>query len=109
MNDPTTILVCLTTVASRDDARKLGQDLLKQNLAACVQIDAEIESHYRWEERDCCETEYRLVIKTAAANRDSLMQHLRRVHPYDQPQILFIPTVASDPGFAEWVAKCVHR
>ena len=65
MNDP--IAIVLTTVESIDDANRLAADLLEQRLAACIQIDGPIVSHYRWEGKLQQANEYRLVIKVAAS------------------------------------------
>ncbi|QEF96170.1 Divalent-cation tolerance protein CutA [Stieleria maiorica] len=103
MTQPTDVLVCLTTVADQQQARAIAQALLERRVAACVQIDAPIESHYCWEGRVCCEPEYRLVIKTAAGQQGRLKQTLRELHPYDVPQIVILQSVDIDPDYASWV------
>lgn len=45
---PVALWLLTTTVANRDDARRLAGLVLQQALAACVQIQ-QIESHYRWD------------------------------------------------------------
>ena len=97
------VLVCLTTVSNRDQARELARTLLDRRVAACVQIDGPIESHYRWDGKECCETEFRLVIKTSCARQDHLRELLRKIHPYDQPQIVTLKSVDVDAGYAAWV------
>ena len=103
MSELPPVLVCLTTVADQKDARELAKQLLDRRAAACVQIDGPIESHYRWEGRDCCEGEYRLVIKTSVSRKDALRELLREIHPYDQPQIVTLESADVDPGYAAWV------
>jgi periplasmic divalent cation tolerance protein len=105
MPDTPSTLVCLTTVADQETARKLAKRLLDRRAAACVQIEGPIESHYRWEGRDCCEIEYRLVIKTSVSRKEELREFLREIHPYDQPQILTLQSVDVDPGYSAWVRE----
>jgi uncharacterized protein involved in tolerance to divalent cations len=44
-----TLLIGWTTVDSEAAARRLGNGLVTTRLAACVQIDACVESVYLWE------------------------------------------------------------
>ncbi|MCA9140144.1 MAG: divalent-cation tolerance protein CutA [Planctomycetales bacterium] len=103
MNSRPIILVCLTTVSNQNQAREMARALLDQRVAACVQIDGPIESHYRWQGEDCCESEFRLVIKTSVEQKDRLREFIRDVHPYDQPQIVTLESVDVEAGYAAWV------
>lgn len=99
------LVVCLSTVADLEQARSLASSMIRERLAACVQIDGPIESHYQWEGKTCREQEYRLVIKTTSAKGDQLKQRLMVLHPYDQPQIVLLPCSDSDSGYADWVRQ----
>lgn len=103
------ILVCLTTVADQHQARKIAQALLQHRAAACVQIDGPIESHYHWEGQDCCDQEYRLVIKTAIDWQHRLRELIREIHPYDHPQIVTLQSIDVDQGYATWVNEQTDR
>ena len=102
------VLVCLTTVSDQDQARRIAKELLEKRVAACVQIDGPVESHYRWQDKVECETEYRLVIKTSEGKKSDLHDLIREIHPYDQPQIVTLQSVHVDPGYAEWVEQEVR-
>ncbi|MCS7469364.1 divalent-cation tolerance protein CutA [Stieleria sp. ICT_E10.1] len=103
MIDAPTVLVCWTTVSEQQQARTIAQALLERRVAACVQIDGPIESHYCWDGRVCCETEYRLVIKTSAQQQTRLKEVLRALHPYEVPQIVTVRSVDADRDYARWV------
>lgn len=103
MDSALPILVCLTTVSSQDQARELARALLNERAAACVQIDGPIESHYHWDGKDCCDAEFRLVIKTSVQLKDRLREFIRAHHPYDQPQIVTLQSFDVDAGYASWV------
>ncbi len=105
MNARPQVLVCLTTVSDRDQARDLAPVPLKEHMAACVQIDGPIESHYHWDGKDCCDREYRLVIKTSVQHQERLREFIRTHHPYDQPQIVTLQSVDADAGYASWVEE----
>ena len=101
------IVIVLTTVSSEADAQSLATLLIEASLAACVQIDSPIESHYIWQGQKQVDREYRLVIKTTLAATDKLIETLGAHHPYDQPQLLVVPVIAAAPGYARWVTAQV--
>ncbi|EMI42818.1 divalent-cation tolerance protein CutA [Rhodopirellula sp. SWK7] len=104
-NNPKTdsLVIVWTTVADQDSARRLASSMLENRLAACVQIDSAIESHYRWEGRLHVDQEFRLIIKTRASLSSSVVHWLTENHPYDEPQILVTPVTEATPGYAAWV------
>ena len=95
--------IVLTTVATPDDARRLADGLLDQRLAACVQILA-IQSAYRWKGAIQREPEQLLLIKTRAALGPEVEAHLRAHHPYEVPEIVFVPIAAGSPDYLRWLA-----
>ena len=103
MSEHHPVIVCLTTTKDQEEARSIAGQLIEESLAACVQIDTPIESHYRWEGKVCRETEYRLVIKTSVEKTAALRERLRTIHSYDQPQIVMLASHDADPGYARWV------
>lgn len=105
MQDAALSLV-LTTVSTRQQAQTLARQMVAQRLAACVQLHA-IDSVYRWQDAMQEESEWRLLLKTTAAQAPALMQALRAAHPYAQPALLHLPARAA-PDFAAWVAAEVH-
>jgi len=98
------ILSVATTVGSEEDAHRLGRLLVEHRLAACVQVEPGLQSHYRWQGSVCQEPEVRLVIKTLPQCRQALEQFLAQHHPYELPQ--FIATTASATReYAQWVRQ----
>lgn len=96
------ILSLTTTVASLEDAQRLAAALLEQRLAACVQLDAGLQSHYRWQGALCAEEEVRLTVKSLPALLPQLQAFMAEHHPYDVPQLLW-QTLAASAGYDEWV------
>lgn len=80
------MLVAWTTVANQADAERIAASVVAARLAACVQIDGPISSHYCWEGRAICEREYRLCFKFLDSHAQELEQHMLACHPYDTPE-----------------------
>lgn len=98
------ILSVTTTVASQADGERLARELLSRRLAACVQIEAGLRSHYRWQGEVCEENEVRVVVKTLPSCRDALIAFFGEHHPYEVPQFL-AATLAASPAYAKWVCE----
>lgn len=96
------ILSLTTTVATREDAQRLARALVEQRLAACVQLDEGVQSHYRWEGALCADPEVRLTVKSLPSLLPRLQAFFAEGHPYDVPQLLW-QTMAASPAYAEWV------
>ena len=92
-----------TTVASAEDARRLAQAVLAQRLAACVQIEA-VVSHYRWQGALHEDAEHRLVCKTVPGAVPALLGLLQAMHPYELPELVVQPLLAS-ARYADWVRQ----
>ena len=102
------LLLVLTTVATRADADALARAMVEQRLAACAQISA-IDSVYRWQGAVQSEGEFRVLFKTTAERYPALEAALRSRHPYTLPAIVALPVVQALPAFADWVAHEVRE
>jgi periplasmic divalent cation tolerance protein len=102
------VLTVVTTVGSAQDAQKLAGEILARRLAACVQVDAGVTSHYRWKGSLCEEPEVRLTIKTLPALEAPLQELFDTAHPYELPQFVCALERASAP-YAQWVRSEVQR
>lgn len=103
---PPRVLSLVTTVASMEDARRLALLLLERQLAACVQIEPGVVSHYVWQGRQCEEPELRLTIKTLPGLAGRVQELFASHHPYELPQFLTTEMEAS-AAYAAWVSESV--
>lgn len=103
---PGSFLAVVTTVGSREDARRIARAVVERGLAACAQI-SEIESVYRWDGLLQQEPEFRLLCKTTAACAGAAMEAIRAMHPYELPAIHAWPVERIDAAYAAWIeAQC---
>ena len=101
MLDPAIIVI--TQVPDRALAGDLARILLEQRLAACVNIGAPVESIYHWRGRIETGREIPVAIKTRPALYSHVEGAIRRIHPYDTPEILAIPVVGGDARYLDWL------
>ena len=96
-------IVVFMTSANALEARRIANELVERQLAACVQILPEIESVYRWNGEVQCETEILLVAKTTAAQFDDLERAVREIHSYDTPEIVAVPVAQVSEPYRAWL------
>ena len=98
------VLVALCTAPDEQTATDLARRLVEEKLAACVNIIGPVRSIYRWDGRIEDEAELQLAIKSHASRADALTAWIGKNHPYDEPELLFLPVEGGAPGYLAWVA-----
>ena len=86
-----------------DRAEEMAKTIVEERLAACVNVVPGVVSVYRWKgavERD---EERTLLIKTGDARVAALMDGIRKIHPYEVPEIVVLPVESVNPAYAAWV------
>lgn len=96
----------LITVPNRSLARSLAKTLLKKNLAACCQITSAIESLYVWKQKTERNREYILMVKTRKALFSRIAQEIKKLHPYEVPEIIEIPLTHVFEPYLKWALSC---
>ena len=97
-------LLILTTLPGDADAASFARQLVEDRLAACVAVQPEMESVYRWEGQIEEAREHQLVIKTSAACRDALMARIAALHPYEVPEVLVLEAEPS-AAYGRWIIE----
>jgi len=99
------LIIVMTTVASHEDAERITNQLLEAGLAACIQIDGPMTSHYLWKGTIERSNEFRLTIKTANTRWQTLKEQLVKHHPYEEPEILMLPVMDTTESYFKWVVQ----
>jgi periplasmic divalent cation tolerance protein len=105
---PTDAIVVLMTAANREEAGRLAEMLVRQRLAACVQILPEIESVYRWQGQIERQNEVLVIAKTTKSKFDELEREVRAIHSYETPEIVAVPLADGSPPYLEWLHSTVN-
>ncbi len=103
-------LVYITT-KDRDEAYKIGKQIVEEQLAACANLVDGMESVYRWEGEIVSEKETILILKTTYGNVSKLTKRVKELHSYDVPCIISI-NIAEQEGnaaYLEWLRSEVHQ
>ncbi len=76
-----------TTLGADADARTLAETLVNERLAACVTVQAPMDSVYRWRGSVEHERERQILIKTTTERVPALAARVRELHPYRSARV----------------------
>ena len=91
------------TTANTDEAVRIGQMLVKERLAASVNILDEVRSIYRWEKKIHDQREALLTTKTSSLRVDELIERIRSLHSYQCHCIAARRLEAGEETYLDWV------
>jgi periplasmic divalent cation tolerance protein len=96
--------IVLVTCGSAKEARKIASHIVKNKLAACVNIlTAPVQSIYRWKGKVERARETLMVIKTSTKCLPALEKTVLRLHSYDVPEFIVLPVVAGSREYLDWL------
>src|SRR5215471_2968275 len=100
-------IIVFVTCESRDQAEKIAQAVVIENLAACVNVLPGIRSCYVWERKLTWAEEVLLLIKTTCGRFDQLQNRVRALHSYEVPEIVGVPIDDAFQPYLDWIDTCV--
>ena len=92
----------MTACSSREEAEKIAASLVRNRLAACVQITG-ITSFYEWKNKFTKDNEMLLLIKAKAALYKEIEAFISRNHSYEVPEIIELPIRNGLGNFFNWI------
>jgi periplasmic divalent cation tolerance protein len=99
------ILLALSTFPDPETAREISNQLMSGSFAACANILPAIESIYRWKGEIETGNETLVLFKLSENRQSAFQDKLRSLHPYDIPEIIFVPVAGGLPDYLEWVSE----
>ena len=99
------ILLALSTFPDRATAQRISNQLVTEKFAACANILPDIESIYRWKEKVETGNETLVFFKLSEDRQSDFQNKLRSLHPYEVPEIIFIPISSGLPEYLRWVTE----
>jgi periplasmic divalent cation tolerance protein len=101
------IVVGLMTAPDRATAERIVEQLVQERLIACGNLTADVASVYRWEGAVERAGEILVIMKTTVAQAAEVIRRVRDLHPYDVPEVLFLPVTNGLDAYMQWVRESV--
>jgi len=94
-----------TTFPSLEEAKRVGAALVAARLAACINMFPGMISIYEWEGTPEEANEVAMIIKTRSGLADQVVAETKRLHPYEVPALLVLPTEGGSVEYCAWIAS----
>jgi periplasmic divalent cation tolerance protein len=101
----TDYILVLITVSSEKEGEKIAEALVKEKLAACVNMIGGVKSLFRLKGQISSEEEILLIAKTKDRLFESLKKRVLELHSYEVPEIIALPILAGFEKYLEWIKK----
>ncbi len=98
-----TIYLVYSFYPKLNQAKKIAKLVIERKLAACVNINKNINSLYIWKNKMFDESEVELSFKTNNKKVKKLITFLELNHPYECPAIIVFPVQKTNNKFLNWV------
>ena len=99
------ILLAVSTFPDAETARRISNELVVGKFAACANILPSVESIYRWKEQIESGNEILVFFKLSEDRQSAFQEKLRSLHPYEVPEIIFVPISSGLPEYLRWVVE----
>jgi len=97
----------VTTTARQEDAQTIARTLVEDRLAACVQVLGPVSSTYRWKGQIETSQEWQCWAKSRRELYERIEQAIRRLHPYEVPEILAVEILAGSRSYLAWLDEAL--
>ena len=102
-------IVIFITTSNKKEAKRIASGILKNKLAACVNIVGGIESLFWWQGKIDSAKEALLIVKSKKQNLDKIIRLVKSLHSYDVPEIIALPVTGGYKPYLRWVDESVRQ
>ncbi len=100
-------VIIVSTFPSKQSVTSIANKLVKKRLVACVNITT-ISSIYTWKGKIENQNEYLALFKTTKKNQSVLKKELKKLHPYDVPEIAEINVESVNQQYMKWLVDSTN-
>ena len=94
----------LSTCPDKESGKEIASRVLKERLAACVNI-LSCHSLYWWDEEIQEADELLLVFTTREELSGRLIRLIEEIHPYEVPKAVAIPIIEGSEKYLNWIRQ----
>lgn len=103
------VYLFLSTAGSAREGKKIARHLVKEGLAACVNIIPRISSFFFWEGKLGQEKEVLILGKTEKTKLNKIVNYIQSIHSYSLPEILFLRVDGGEKRYMQWIGEMTGK
>ena len=96
-------IVIFITASNKKEAKCIAVGLIKNKLAACVNIIDRVDSFFRWQAKLDNAKESLLIVKSKKQNLARIIKLVKSLHSYDLPEIIALPVIGGYKPYLRWI------
>jgi len=100
-------VIIVSTYPDKKTVTKTANELVKKRLAACANI-SKISSIYSWKGKIENTSEFLVLFKTTQKNKNALKKAIKKMHPYDIPEIAEIDIISINQPYLKWLIESTN-
>lgn len=101
--------VVFITCSTVEEANRIGSDLIKERLAACVNVVKGIASIFWWRGKVDRAEETLLIIKTRKEKIKDVIELVKKLHSYQVPEVISLPIVEGNEEYLNWISEATSQ
>ena len=98
-------VIVFITVGSKKTSLTVIKSLLSKRLAACVNEIQGVNSQYWWKGSIEKSREILLLVKTKKSLVKRIIAEVKKIHPYEVPEIISVEIKEGNDAYLEWIEK----
>ena len=96
------------TVSNMEEGKNIARNLVSSRLAACVNIVQDIFSIYTWKGKIEEDNEHLLIVKSTERNVDSIIQRVKELHSYENPECVALKIEKGSQMYLDWINEVTN-
>ena len=96
-------IVIFITASNKEEAGKIGNKLVENKLAACVNIIDNVCSVFWWEAKLDSANEVFMLVKSKKSHLSRIIKLVKSLHSYQVPEIIALPIIGGDKKYLKWI------
>lgn len=98
-------IVIFITASNKKEAKRLAQALIRNKLAACVNIIDAVTSLFWWQGKIDKANEVMLVAKSKKEKLAKIIACVKSLHSYQVPEIIALPIIGGNSAYLKWIEE----
>jgi len=98
-------VVVFISCASEKEAENIARILLKEQLAACINMLPAITSFFSWQGKVQREKEVLMIVKSLKSVFNDLEKTVKKHHSYEIPEIIVLPITDGAKDYLDWIRE----